>query len=421
MTSRAFATALVFFLTLVPPRFGASLNMDVTGDNKDKAPLETLSASPDLPSADSLSYSLDGGKDARDKEITPMSIADAAKLSDLSHLPAAGYPALPSAPYIMHPMPASLPHASTWTFIVADDQARVWHEEVALSSAPPRFSWDGTRDGKFVLDPNAAYISLVKVQQSDGDITTLPGQAARFPAFLRQEKGNLVVVFGERIYAESGGGFSDVAGVYLDDLVRRLSLLPPPLPNEWDDKQTWSIALFEPSGNDEIGDARVVLWKKYLEEKLGLRIPQNKVTLRDATDSHARVEVVLKGVSPLALDAVMHAPLAHYRPTQESAADWVKVHADKETLFVDLQHDNLFRSGTAYLRDEALPPLLAAMKRVRAELNAPDAAKKRPVKLRSYTEKVWDQKKTRESEDPKLTALRSKVLFTLFAKEGLLK
>ncbi len=421
MIFRRFVAAVTLGLALAQTHSLWSLNMDVNGSNKDKAPLETLSASPDLPKADSLSYSLDGGKTARDSEVTPLSISDAARLSDMSHLPAAGYPAIPSSPYIMQPVPTALAHVSTWTFLVTDDQARTWNKQIVMSSMTSTFSWDGTLDGKFVLDPNLSYVSLVKITQTDGNITTFPGQAARFPVFIRLDKGNVVIVFGERIYRENGGSFSDVATIYLDDLVRRLALLPPPLPNEWDDNQTWSITLFEPSGNDTLGTTRVNLWKKYLETKLGLKIPQNKFYLRDATDNHARVEVVLKGASLLPLDEIMHAPNARYRPIQENAADWVQVHADKEAVVVDLRHDSLFRSGTAYLRDEGLPPLLDAMNRVRAELNAPPPAKRRPVLLRSFTEKVWDPKKNKDSEDPKLTALRSKVLFALFAKAGLLK
>jgi hypothetical protein len=420
MIVRRLGAATALWFALVHASGASPLNM-VTGNNKDKAPLETLSASPDLPKADALSYSPDNGHGSRDAEVVPLSIAEAAKLSDMSHLPAAGYPSIPSSPYIMQPVPASLAHISTWTFLVTDDQAKTWNKQVVVSSRAPTFSWDGNLDGKFVLDPNLSYVSLLKATQTDGNVTTFPGQAARFPVFLRQDKGNIVIVFGERVYADNNDAFSDMAKIYLDDLVRRLALLPPPLPNEWDDRQTWSITLFEPSGNDALGSARVGLWKKFLESQLGLRIPQNKFYLRDAIDNHSRVEVVLKGAALLPLDEIMHAPDARYHPIQDNAADWVAVHSEKEALIVDLRHDSLFRSGTAYLRDEGLPPLIDAMKRVRAELNTASSAKKRPVLLRSFTEKVWDPKKNQEREDPKLSALRSKVLFALFAKEGLLK
>ncbi len=406
---------LVFFgmVSFLPAE---DLNMKVTGDSKERVPLDTLSASPDLPDPASLSYSLDDGKSAMEGETVPLSVSKAAKMSDRSNIPPAGFPTITSAPYIMHPVQPLKIVPSSWTFLIVDDTNKTWFEENGNGTPPATVRWNGLRGNEFVLDPNMTYVSLLKVTNPDSTIITLPGQAARFTAFVRQDRENIVIVFGQRIYREKLAAFSDEARIYLDDLVRRLTLLPPPLPNEWDEKKTWSITLFEPAGDEDMGAARQQLWKSYLEKKLGIKVPQSKLVVRDSSDGFSRVEVLLKGTKQPEIEAMMHAPVAKLRKANENVSEWVKLKPQKDILIVELRHDCLFRSGMAYLRDEAVPPLVQAMNDVEKEIRV----SKRKVLLRSYTEKVRDAKRDKYEEDPALAALRSKVLFSLFARAGLL-
>lgn len=412
----ALRTLLFFFFFAALPLQAESLNMNVSGETKERVPLEKLPAAPELPDPSILPYSLDGGKAARDAEMTPLSISNAAKMTDRSRMQPAGFPTIPSSPYVMHPVSPLAVTPASWTFLVVDDADKIWHEKSGHGMPTASIHWNGQRGDEFVLDPNAAYVSLVKVTYPDGGVATQPGQAARFPAFARQDKDNVAIVFGERIYAERGAAFAADAFIYLNDLTRRLSMMPPPLPNEWNERRTWSITLLEPAGDDALSSMRLALWKKYLEDELGIRIPQSKLFLRASPDGRARVEVLMKGVRPPEIDAMMHAPIARLRRGNEKVSEWVKVKPQKKLLVVELRHDCLFRSGTAYLRDEAVPAIARAMDETRRELNVPG----RKVLLRSYTEKVRDAKKDLVEEDPALAALRSKVLFSLFARAGLI-
>ena len=103
-----------------------------------------------------------------------------------------------------------------------------------------------------------------------------------------------------------------------------------------------------------------------------------------------------------------------------------------------LRHDRLFLPGSATLRDDALAPLTQAIQRVKATLlesgaaparrmrfdDPPARAKKRDkntkkVLIRSYTQGARNEKEKVLEENPKLSTIRSKVLFMLFTKEGL--
>jgi hypothetical protein len=101
---------------------------------------------------------------------------------------------------------------------------------------------------------------------------------------------------------------------------------------------------------------------------------------------------------------------------------WIEIKDTGKNVVVEMRHDRLFRSGSAYLRDESLPLLIQAFKDVRAVNQGKASADRRTILLRSYMEKPRELgwKKTFE-EDPQLAALRTKVLFMLFAEENYLR
>jgi glutamyl-tRNA reductase len=111
---------------------------------------------------------------------------------------------------------------------------------------------------------------------------------------------------------------------------------------------------------------------------------------------------------------------ASMKPIIEPMSTIVKVRETKKMITVDLRHDRIFQPGTAYIKDSAMPYLVQAEQEVRTLRNKSSTDKKEEKKilLRSFTQKLPTEK-DQEEADPKLSAMRSKVLFMLFAKETL--
>src|SRR5882672_9761853 len=98
-------TVLGFFL--LSPSFlcAAELKYKVSGESAEKAELSTLSPKPDIPSMNSLSFSLDGGRSAIDQEVIPLSALEAAIKSDPSRIALPILPLLPESPFVVQPVP----------------------------------------------------------------------------------------------------------------------------------------------------------------------------------------------------------------------------------------------------------------------------------------------------------------------------
>jgi hypothetical protein len=172
--------------------------------------------------------------------------------------------------------------------------------------------------------------------------------------------------------------------------------------------------------NQLLGESRRRLWKNYLEKNLGRRFSDHQFTVISAENGEGKVDIVMRGVD-LKDEPLMHGKIAPPVPHLEPSANWVTVRENEHVLMVEMQHDRVFLPGSAYLRDAALPQLSAALERVKQERGRKNKkGEERKILLRSYTESPRDKKREKKVEDPKLSALRSKVLFNLFARERFL-
>ncbi len=427
-----FAVLTVF--ALYTHAAAAPLDVTISGEAHGKVKLETLSPNPDIPNADELTFSLDGGKSAVESEVIPLSIDEAVKEATLSNNTRYGLPMIPAAPFIAQALPfkndpgakrKALPappsanvKAPYWEFRVVDENDRVVYEQKGENFPVPEQSWDGMADGQFILNPNRAYVSFIVIHSS-GVAESWPGEAFRFMSVLKRDEEGAAVLFSSRVYKKDRADFRDEAKLYLEDAARLLSLYP----------SSWTVTLAEPASDEILAEARRRLWKTYLEKSLGRKFADDRITVKASAESG--VEIMMPGVT-LKDEPLMHGKISPPVPHLESTAEWISVRENEQVMMIEMQHDRLFLPGSAYLRDAALPQLAAALARVRAERDRPPFAdtkknkkkEKEPVVrrilLRSYTESPRDKKRDKQFEDPKLAALRSKVLFNLFARERFL-
>jgi hypothetical protein len=150
-----------------------------------------------------------------------------------------------------------------------------------------------------------------------------------------------------------------------------------------------------------------------LEKNLNKKFPGSQFASSKPERRESSVRFVLRGVD-LSDEPEMHGNVMPPAPQLEDLTTWVRIKERPDALMVEMQHDRLFLPGSAYLRDASLPQLTAALERVRQE------PKEKKIYLRSYKEKPLDRKREKKEEDPKLAALRTKVLFSLFARERFL-
>jgi flagellar motor protein MotB len=290
------------------------------------------------------------------------------------------------------------------------------------------FAWDGTDATGFILDPNRTYVPFIVLKSSDVALKTVPGQAVRFIAFIRTDGNDAVVTFGERAYVRHQARFAPEAGLYLDDLARRLQRLPT---SDDEKNPLWKVMIWEPEPSGYLAKERRELWKTELEKRLARKLPDERFELLP-TDGQPLARVILRNTQAPSTDRVLVRQAKGSSTLMEAVPSVVAVKDTPEAIIVELRHDRLFRVGSAYLRDETLPRVVEAMGQVRA-LAQKDREKKasltgkarekfesKKIVLRSYTERARDDKKQEREEDPKLAAARSKVLFMLFAREALL-
>lgn len=429
------------------------LNMTISGRASEKVELETLVPSPDIPSAEALSLSLDGGKSAVEGEVEALSPSAASLFTDSTHLPMPGFSAIPDSPYIVQSVPVELERQKNnklkrgeprirfthWEFKVVDEHNNIWHEKKGEGFPPSPLLWNGMKDDQFVLEPNRSYFSYLKLSAHGEPDRTIAGESVRFLAFIRQNGPDTVIRFGERVYQPDSSQFSEEAKLYLDDLSQRLSHLIS-FYKDSDSSSSWRVIIWEPSEKSSLGDARLHTWKTYLEKSLGRNMPEDRFSLESPENGESSVSIVFPRARPPLTDLALrgNAKSSLTLPI-ESMESLVSVKEDKDMIIVDLRHDRLFLPGSAYIRDEALPYLTYAISQIRnamlegsessAYLRAPDeearvvrreekAHRSKKILLRSYTQKLPDDRKEQE-EDPKLTAARSKILFMMFAREGL--
>ena len=411
------------------------LNYSIKGKSLDSVELETLSPSPDIPSADSILFSLDGGKTAREKEVNPLSPYEAILKTDPSRIPPQVLPLTPIAPFIVQPLPLgdkvdirrnqdvfgkgreeAVAHYD-WEFRIVDETNKLIHKQEGRGRPPNPLTWDGFHEGQFAIDPNRTINSYLVIKSSDEIVGTWPGEAVRFLSVGYKEDKNFIIQFSKRIYNDFESTFSGGGKIFLRDLASRLYDHVRHAQVEGRDPESiWSITLYEPVSlvETDTAEGRKVSWQSFFEETLNEIIPFERIKLEETEGEESWVKVVLHNYKSPNLPNMRGRP-APPRPHFEDISNWVKVDENEEALLIDLRHDRLFLPGSAYLRDEALPDLSKALARVGEESKIP-----KPIVLRSYTEKVRDKKRNKFEEDTQLAALRSKVLFMLFAKERLL-
>lgn len=428
-----------FLGAFAPLSAADSLKMTITGDAQEKTQLETLSPSPDLPDPSKLPFSRDGGAAAANGELDPMPVEKAAILQASSRLIPPLLSSIPSSPYVVHALPEepkkkrraktdNAPEPDNFEFNVVDDLGAVVSRQTGQGLPQLPFGWDGTDATGFILDPNRTYFPFIVLKSSDTELKSVPGQAVRFIAFVRQDGADAVVSFGTRVYVRDQAHFSPEASVYLEDLARRLSTLPTS-----DDERNplWKVMIWEPAPESFVGRERRNLWKAELERRLARALPDNRFELLP-TDGEPVVRVVLRNAEAPSTDRALVRQAKGSSQVMEAGPGVVNVKETPEAVIVELRHDRLFRVGSAYLRDETLPRVVEALGKVRT-LAEQDRAKKssltgkakekfepRKIVVRSYTERARDDKQQQREEDPKLAAARSKVLFMLFAREALL-
>jgi hypothetical protein len=429
----------------------APLNLTVTGQAKDKVELENYSATPSIPTIDDLPFSPDGGQSAMDEEIEPFLTKFAALMSEPSKLPFSSYSTIPSAPYIIfHHEFASDPKKKkrekrvpgnflirSWEFRVVDDLNNIWHSNSGDGNPPDPLVWEGTNAEGFILDPNRTYYSFLLLKSVEGLEKSVPGEASKFLCFIRNDKDYATIRFGSSVYDKDKNEFSKESDLYLRDLVYRLSQITHSADDKNNPGATWNVVVWEPAENESLGQKRLALWKRYLEKALGHPLSDDRFKFEPSGNEDSSVSIVLNNYSPPATDLVLNGGWTKggQFPSYQSTS-LIGIKEVKDMIVVDMRYDQIFRSGSGYIKDEALPVLSAALVQVRKQMGVPyetvetirelpinskEEGKKKNQKkilLRSFIEKVKDNDQTKD--DPKLTALRSKILFMLFARAALL-
>lgn len=446
---------ILICLTWIPASAGMTLadplNMTISGKNSEKVPLETLVPSPDIPAADAMSLSLDGGKSAADREVEPLLSSDAVLYTDSTKLPMPSFSAISDAPFITQALPIELERQrdnklkkreprlrfTHWQFSVVDELNQTVHQDEGEGYPPTPLTWDGTKDGQFVLEPDRTYFSYLKLTAHGEPDRTIVGDSVRFLAFIRQNGNDTEIRFGERVYEKDGATFSAESKIYINDLEQRLSQLIAFYKDATVQEGRWHVTLSEPKERTELAERRKALWQATLQKALGRNMPDEHFSIKPIDGIEASVSIVFPRAKPPLTDMALRGQAkASLDLNMEGMDSLIRISEKKDTVIVDLRHDRLFMPGTAYLKDSAMPYLTRAMATVREKMgtsqkdtrtmkelgeNQRDSKKEGPQKkllLRSYTQKLPDNQKERE-DDPQLTATRSKVLFMLFAREGL--
>jgi|GEM_PF-5797340 len=424
----------VILLNLSGSLQGEDLEFTIKGEARDLPTLETLSPPPDIPSAKNILFSVDGGKTASDSEVIPLNEFEAALKTDPSSPPYPTLPLIPTEPFVVQRLPLGDKYDATrsqifskkkkeemdytWEFKVFDDENRTLYVSTGLGHPPDPLTWDGrATNAQFLLNPNRTYLSMLTVKTGGNHVVgSWPGEAVRFLGLAHEKENDLLIDFGGHLYKEREAAFSGAGRILLNDLARRLFYHIHKHPLGENEKTQWHVQLFEPAIHSQSGLAALKqeLWRSFLESALDEKIKKDRVRIETSSSQDAWVRITLNNYqAPKEPD--MRGKPSLTRPPFEKKEKWVHMKEVKNNLVVELRHDRLFIPGSAYLREEALDDLAVALAKAREE---------NPLKgvvIRSYTEKVYDEKRNKKEEDPKLAALRTKVLFMLFAKERFLK
>ncbi len=397
------------------------LNVTISGSAQEKADLETLSPQPTLPTAAEMTFSLDGGKAAIGDEVVPFTAGQAALRSDLSDLQLPVLPTIPEAPFVVQPVPderdPSMTHfkgpITDWEFWVIDENNQKIFQSTGIGTPPNPLTWNGSHESEFILKPDETYFPFIVLKSSAGLKARMPGEAERYLAFSIRNGDDEVITFGERLYHRERPTFTPEANPYLMDLARRLSQLGP-------HRSSWFISIYQPSEDEALGESRRKAWKTFLEKTLERKIANNQVVLYPSKDTKCITKVTLKNYSDPTRPK-MTGLARDPRPSMEDVKKWIQVKTVKKDLVVEMRHDRLFRQGSAYLRDEALPLIVEAQAQVREINKGKEPSEKTTIRLRSYMVKPREVGRKRSfEEDPKLASLRTKVLFMLFAQTNYL-
>lgn len=422
----ALTTLLLSWNALADP-----LNMTISGRAAEKVPLETLVPSPDIPTADTLSLSLDGGASAAGEELEPMSVAKAALDMDLTQMPMPNLSAIPDAPYIVQAVPTELERQrdnklrrnekrirfTNWEFTVVDERNTICHRVYGDGFPPQPLVWDGRKDDQFILKPNRVYFSTLRLTAHGEPDRTIAGESVRFMAFLRQDGDDTVIEIGERIYKQDEAQFSPESKIYLDDLASRFS--HNMIFYQEASESEWKVVIREPESKQHLASGRRILWKTSLEKMLGKNLPEKNFVLKTEGEESSVSIVFPRSKPPLTDLALRGNAKANLDPIIDEMKSIAKISENKKTVFVDLRHDRIFNPGSAYIKDSALPLVMKAISETQKLMKA-NTEEKGGKKLmgRSDTHKLPGGKKEIEDE-PKLTATRSKVVFMLLARETL--
>ena len=426
---------LLIFVAWIPAWVGMTdsfllaepLNMTISGKSAEKVPLETLVPSPDIPAANALSLSLDGGKSAASDELDALLISQAVLDLDITKMPMPSLSAIPDAPYIVQAVPIELEKQrdnklkkrdpkirfTNWEFLVVDELNNIVHQKTGDGFPPTPLTWDGMKEGAFVLRPNRTYFSTLKLMAHGEPDHTIVGESVRFMAFLRQDGNDTVIRMGENIYKKDEAQFSEESKIYLDDLSQRLShnMTFYKEGAEFD----WHVVVYEPASKEALGQARKNLWKSIMETMLGRKLDPRHFMVKNSESEDSSASLIFPQAKPPLTDLALRGEAkSNLKPIIENMNTVIKMTEDKKFIVVDLRHDRLFQPGSAYLKDSTLPYLTQAITQVQSLLGK----EKKKLLLRSYTQKLPDEKE-KDEDDPKLTATRSKVLFMLFARETL--
>lgn len=421
------STLLLTLLLSGTMAWADDLNVTISGSANEKAPLETLSPKPPLPNASEMTFSLDGGKSAVGDEIVPLTVEQAVLGSDLSKFQIPVLPTIPQSPFVVQPIPSaddpalshfrpfgrhrpSAPLITSWDFFVVDDTNKELYRTSGDGLPSASLIWNGQGPEGFALKPDQTYFPFLVLKSSSPEITVrIPGEAERYLAFETRKEEDEIITFGDRLYEKEKAAFSPLAQIYLKDLKYRLTQMDPRAP--------FRVFIVSTKSGEALSEPRKKTWQTFLETTLQRKINSEWIVLsvndEDGPFTQIRLPHFADPTRPK-MTGVARDP----RPGSEDMKTWIQIKESEKVWTVEMRHDRLFRTGSAYLRDESLPLLVDSLKKVR-EINLGKSKKeKKPILLRSYMQKPREYNSHRTfEEDPKLAALRSKVLFMLFAEE----
>jgi hypothetical protein len=292
---------------------------------------------------------LDEGQAAAQDEVDPLSISDAAKNMNLTEMPMPSLSAIPDAPYIVQALPVELQlqrdnklkrgekkiRFNHWEFTVVDELNNIVHQRTGDGFPPSPLTWDGKKDEKFVLEPNRAYFSYLRLSAHGEPDHTMVGESIRFIAFLKAEGDDTVIQLGERIYKKDEAQFSDESKLILSDLAQRLSHNGAFYLKNTDRQADWHLTVYEPTYREALANSRKALWKTTLEKMLGRKLPDDRFEVRCTDAEDSVVSLVFPRTKPPLTDLALRGEAtASMKPIIEPMSTIVKVRETKKMILI---------------------------------------------------------------------------------------